>query len=221
MQNPKETIRSHCNLCSNITKQFVLARREVDKSDEIEEYGTITAWDRYELLECGGCESVSMRHTSYHEFDDGETVVNYPPKVTRKRPPWIWELPGELLNILRQVYTALDASSMALAVMGARTLIDLLLTDKVGDIGTFADKLNALERTGMIGKNNRAFLEAALEAGNAAAHRGHNPRSADVEAVMDIVENVLHAAYFLESQAEQLKRTTPPRTKTSSGESVG
>jgi hypothetical protein len=54
-------------------------------------------------------------------------------------------------------------------------------------------------------------LEAALDAGNAAAHRGHAAKPEEVEIVMDIVENMLHSVYVLHDAAQKLKKSTPLR----------
>jgi hypothetical protein len=89
--------------------------------------------------------------------------------------------------------------------------IDMIMTDKVGDVGSFGKKLEALEKNGVIGSKNREVLEAALDAGSAAAHRGYQPTTDDMGAVMDIVENLLQAAYHLNSLAERLKKATPAR----------
>ena len=96
-------------------------------------------------------------------------------------------------------------------MMGARTLVDLVIVDKVGDVGTFAEKLKKLESEKYISGKNREVLEAALDAGNAAAHRGYSARPAQVNAVMDIVENLLQAVYVLPSMAQDLKKSTPAR----------
>jgi len=56
--------------------------------------------------------------------------------------------------------------------MGARTLVDMAISDKVGDVGTFDHKLQALEDGGFISKLNRGVLDAALDAGNATAKPG-------------------------------------------------
>jgi hypothetical protein len=96
-------------------------------------------------------------------------------------------------------------------MMGARALIDLVMLDKVGDTGTFSEKLKALVSQGYVSTLNREFLEAALEAGHAATHRGHEPTTADVNRMMDIIENLLQAVYVLGDAAEQLKKRTPKR----------
>jgi hypothetical protein len=90
-------------------------------------------------------------------------------------------------------------------------VVDMVLVDHVGDSGGFGEKLKAAERAGVISKKNREVLGVALEAGNAAAHRGNQPNSGDVNAVLDIVENLLQAVYHLESLADRLKLNTPKR----------
>ena len=95
--------------------------------------------------------------------------------------------------------------------MGARTLVDMAFLDKIGDAGTFKDKLKALEEQGFIGHRNREVLTAALDAGHAAAHRGHKYSTDQVNQVMDIVENLLQAIYILPHGAASLKMATPLR----------
>lgn len=214
MADETEVVRSHCNRCANETKHLVIAARKVDDSNELEDYGPIYWWDLYELVECRGCEKVSMRHTNYFDPTDETTITTYPPKVLRRRPHWLYQLPTAIVALMQQTYLALDTDSRALALMGARTAVDMVMTDKVGDAGSFPKKLDALEQSGIIGSKNRAVLEAALEAGNAAAHRGFQPSTDDMNAVMDIVENLLQASYHLNSLAERLKESTPGRKST-------
>jgi hypothetical protein len=99
--------------------------------------------------------------------------------------------------------------------MGARTLVDMAIIDKVGDVGTFDRKLKALEDAGFVSKRNREVLETALDAGNASAHRGHKFEAREVNQLMDIVENLLQAIYVLERAAQKIKTATPPRKKSS------
>jgi len=118
------------------------------------------------------------------------------------------------MALMEEVYTALQANSKRLALMGARALVDDFMNDKVGDIGGFNQKLEELEKQGLISKANRCFLDAALEAGHAVIHRGFNPKKETVEQVMDIVENLLQT-YVLDEAADDLKKSTPERKKKS------
>ena len=214
MATRKPTItKSHCNRCGRQTNHRVLGARSFSESFYVDGYGDTYSSDRYELVECAGCENVSMRHVSYFEASDDTSVTIYPPPVARRRPQWLLSLSAPLKLLMTQVYAALDANSRALAVMGSRAVVDMVLVDQVGDSGGFGEKLKAAENAGVISKKNREVLAAALEAGNAAAHRGHQPSNGDVNAVLDIVENLLQAVYQLDSLAERLKLNTPKRPR--------
>jgi hypothetical protein len=120
---------------------------------------------------------------------------------------------SELYELHEEVYSALHANNRRLATMGARALLDMAMTDKVKDVGQFNQKLDALEKEASISKKQREFLEAALDAGNAASHRGHCPTAKQLDQVMDIVENVIQQIYVLPNAAAELKKSTPPRKK--------
>jgi hypothetical protein len=95
--------------------------------------------------------------------------------------------------------------------MGVRAILDMVLVDKVGDAGTFANKLKKLEEQGFVSRKNSEVLDAALDAGSAAAHRGYIPKTTVLYAVMDIVENLLQALYVLDTGVLEIKKSTPAR----------
>ena len=117
------------------------------------------------------------------------------------------------MSLLNEVYSALHADSRRLATMGARTLLDMVILDQVGDVGSFKEKLDAIQTKGLVGSQQREFLEAALNTGNAAAHRGHRPAADDLNIVIDIVESVVAQVYVLPGAANQLKKSTPARKR--------
>ncbi len=203
--------KAPCRSCHRLTKHAVLATRQTSDDAEVEGVGTITWDDKYDLLECCGCESVTLRHT--HSFSESpeDVVAYYPPAVSRRRPAWRLELPHKQQGLLSEVYSALDANNRRLALMGARTALDMVLADKVGDAGTFAARLAELEKKGFVAPRNRQFLEAALDAGSAAAHRGYLPTAEHLGHVMDIIENVQQAVYGLEKAADEIRKATPAR----------
>jgi hypothetical protein len=96
--------------------------------------------------------------------------------------------------------------------MGARTLVDLYLTEAVGNTGKFEERLERLVQSGRLASSDKATLRAALEAGNAAAHRGYNPAVTDLNIVMDIVEHLLQK-HVLQHNAKSLAASTPSRPK--------
>lgn len=208
----KLPIKSHCNRCLGV-RNHRLVKEVIVSDDDIDQWGNYTEWSStYRMLECCGCESVQMRVEYWHssiDLDDSDWDY-FPARVSRRIPEWNNRLPRDWASLMREVYGALASDSRRLAVMGARTLIDLYLAATVGDHGTFEQRLDRLVAEGYLAGNNKTALQAALEAGNAAAHRGHIPNVKDMGLVMDIVENLLHF-HVLEIDAKVLKANTPAR----------
>lgn len=208
-------VKAHCNECLNETKHILVASRSNGDSESInplDPYETLcVSWrTTYSMLECCGCENVCLKREYYFSEWDGTKVEYYPPQISRQLPKWQEDLPEEMRELLLEVYSALHADSRRLAVMGARALVDLYMTNELGDIGGFAQKLKELENKGLISKPNKEYLDAALEAGHAAAHRGHKAQNEEVNQVIDIVENLLQN-HVLAMAATNLKSKTPNR----------
>jgi len=207
--------KAHCNKCLQETKHFVVAERVNSGSESVDPRDPYcrheVSWKTtYKMLECCGCENISLQRKFYFsEYDEIEEEY-YPPQISRQLPKWLNELPDEWCGLLKEVYLALHADSRRLALMGARTLIDLYMNEQLGDIGGFAQKIKKLELEGLISKPNKEILEAALDMGHAAAHRGHKARVNEVNQVIDIVENLLQNC-VLTTAAENLKSKTPQR----------
>jgi hypothetical protein len=204
----------HCNACRHKTRHERLCK-VVDEVTQEYDGGSIEIVTTSETFRCCGCRETVLRRTRVVDKDPDTLHISYfPPAVSRHRPSWLWvsfSFPNDLRDVMHEIYRSLDANNHRLPMMGARTLIDMLIVDKVGDVGTFNEKLRKLEGLGVISSRNREVLAAALDVGHAAAHRGHRPKTNEVNAVMDIVENLLHAVYVLPKMAEDLKKATPPR----------
>jgi Domain of unknown function (DUF4145) len=203
--------RIHCNMCRQNTRHQRLCKT-VDTETEDLDGGTSIDWiTTHEAFQCCGCGMAVLRRTVFCDIEEWGSVQYFPPTVSRHPPSWRHKCPKDMRDVMDEVYRSLDANNRRLPMMGARTLIDMLMVDKVGDVGTFTGKLKELEGLGVISLRNREVLAVALDVGNAAAHRGHAPNTVEVNAVMDIVENLLHAVYVLPKMAEDLRKTTPPR----------
>lgn len=209
-----QTLWCFCPHCGHETRHKILATKETTEHltferecEEIISGGT----NEFTLLECLGCERICLRHKYVFEAANDRTIQYYPPPLYRRLPTWLYSIPESMRSLLREVYAALAADSRRLAVMGARSILDQLMADKVGDVGSFARKLKEMEVKGFISHLNRDYLEAALDAGSAAIHRGHEPSADIVERVMDIVENVIEAVYVLPGAGRDLRKDTPPR----------
>ncbi|KKL19113.1 hypothetical protein LCGC14_2468720, partial [marine sediment metagenome] len=215
MTKQGDTVRAHCNRCLGERKHVVIASR-FQEYVEVDEHDTFVLAEKttFEMLECCGCEDVVFRRTLAASYEAHEIVDYYPPSVSRRKPEWlrgITRVPFKLGFLIGEVYAAIYAKSRRLAMMGARTMLDMVLVDTVGDEGTFEQKLDSLVTEGFVSARHRKTLEAALEAGHATSHRGHSPSEIEVNQAMDIIENLIQAVYVLGGAAESLKEATPPR----------
>jgi hypothetical protein len=203
--------RLHCNECHHKTLHKLLKSTSDEGSEPYDE--SIRIWWKitHQMFECCGCKSVVLRRI--HEFSewDGAEIRYFPPPASRRKPDWFHEIPRELASVLNEVYNSLDADNRALPMMGARAVLDMVIVDKVGDVGGFVEKLKQLEVQGFISQKNREVLDVALDAGSAAAHRGYAPKLGEVHSVMDIVENLLQAIYVLDKVAAEVRKSTPAR----------
>jgi len=215
---PVEPIWSHCNECGHETKHQVVAQAE-RKRTYADDDCTIETGSMWNMLQCQGCEEVTLRRRDWCSEDDPWSYgprpdIYFPPRVSRRKPEWVelHPLPDEYQGLLDEVYVALHADSRRLAMMGARALIDAVIQRNGGDHANFKAGFDILVQQQLISQKNREILEAAVEVGHASAHRGHNPDGDSVSTVLDIVENILHHELLLE-QKDGLIAKTPKRTK--------
>jgi hypothetical protein len=202
----------HCNDCGRDTRNVVLFEHIQRGSQTVdEERGFEVSWrTRWTMFECLGCEAVRLRRAYWFSEDFNEERMEFfPPPVSRDMPDWSGRLGAEERDLLKEVYVALHADSRRLAMMGVRTLVDIVM-NREGDLGSFGAGLNALVTRGLIGTRQRDVLRAALDVGDAAAHRGHRPSRDDVNTVIDIVEHLLMAE-LLGPAADELRTRTPAR----------
>lgn len=209
----EQMIWAHCNECARKTKHDIVAEKVKDESAHMDDDFQIEWTNNHRIIECRGCESVSFHHSWWHsEYDVSNDITMYPPRISRAMPGWADELPEDLEALLKEIYSALHADSRRLAMMGARACVDMFMNINVGDVGTFTDKLRALDESGHISKIDTGILDAALQAGHAASHRGHRSSSNEVNQVMDIVENLLQKL-ALSKSAAQLSESIPHRQR--------
>lgn len=201
-----------CNNCQNKTDHTKLLKKVIDGSKPHDDEYSIHWSDTFILFECNGCHEIHLEKIFwFSEWDDVETT-NFPPRISRKTPKWINSVPKNQKELLEEIYIALAANCKQLAVMGARTLIDLFILDKIGDVGTFREKMNQLQNRGFISLEQKDYLTVALDTGHAVAHRGFQPSDDIVNKVLDIIENLL-INYSLKEIGKELKEITPQRKK--------
>jgi hypothetical protein len=202
-KDTNSSYKSFCYNCDKDTNQNILFKEHQFEPQEIifrNEEGdqSQTAWeikaDIWIISKCLGCERINFKHIGRRSPDQRtDDIFYFPWKRDRHYPKWIFQLPIKYLEILEEVYAAITMESNILALMGIRTVLDVYMVDKVGDVGNFKQKLNKLVEEQIISKSKVKVLEAAIEAGNASAHRGFKPDRQTLFQVLDIVENLLQS----------------------------
>lgn len=219
MQTEHKVIVSYCRQCGGERDHLVFAEKTRKWSDE---NTPVDGGDIWAILECAGCHAVTFSHShwfseDYEDTEDGiEPVVHrdlYPPAPTRKAPEWgidsylclnindFW-----VLGLHKDIYAALGLKAFALAAMGARAIVDFVVTSKAGDYGTFIDKLKRIHGLGLITTTQVDVIYAAFDAGSAVAHRGYSPSKEDVYTLLDIAESLLHQIYIIPAQSSRYER---------------
>ena len=205
--------KAYCSECSGERNHDVLFVTKTDWSDD---ECSMSGGDDYEVLKCGGCDRVVLRHTSWSTEDQGQTVRFYPPPMFRKQPNWSLgfhlnsrtEFVRQLLN---EIYVGIQNGSRMIATMGVRALLEHVMIDSVGDHGGFDKNLTKFKEDGYISERQLATLKEVLEAGHATMHRSYQPSDMDLRACVDIAESVLQTIYVHPGQAAALSKRVPKR----------
>ena len=219
-------INIHCNKCSGERRHEVLHQENITWEEFVDEQYRIFGGDIYDLVKCCGCESVVLRHKAWFSEDAdeqgriNERTAMYPPASYRSEPRWLTELVfafpignNFVIDFVREIYVALRNKSLRLAVMGMRALLEQIMIDKVGDLGTFGGNLKAFEEGGFVSRSQRLALEPVLEAGHATMHRLFKPTEMDVVHLMDIIESIIESIYVNARRASEISKRVPLRLK--------
>ena len=131
----------------------------------------------------------------------------------RERPDWHKLSDNILISLLSSVYTALEHDLRVLAAIGMRVVFERA-SELVGvdPQKSFAKKLDELVYKGHIGAAQRESLEVLTDAGGAAAHRGWEPDSQQLEILASIMEHFVKS-FVVKEEAGTLKQSIPPRYK--------
>lgn len=148
----------------------------------------------------------------------GVPITDERVKLTKWTPPdWYEKLPNEVRTLMGEVHRGLANEMLSLSSMGVRTVIDMVCVDKIGDMGGFDKKLSSLQDRGYITHHQKEMLSSTIEAGNAAAHRGHRPSMQEINTQMEICEFLLKNIYILPNASIMLKNLTPSRPNRNKG----
>jgi Domain of unknown function (DUF4145) len=238
MAQAENELKSYCRQCGGERYHSTFAEK-TRSWDDGDDRVQVSGSDTWSIVECEGCHTVTFVHSHWFSEDydysteDGPTAIVhrdlYPPAPSRKMPEWGTGLDAFLCHtsedlwigdLHAHIYAALGMKAYALAAMGMRAIVDFVVTSNAGEGGIFIDKLKRMHKTGLITETQVEIINAAFDAGSAAAHRGYRPTREDAFTLLDITETLLRQIYVdpmrqkrqIEAAAA-LKSNTPPRPK--------
>lgn len=163
----------------------------------------------YEVTKCCGCKKNNINvYERTNPMEKDRALLRYPNTKVREYPKWLSNLNLKYIELFNEIYKSFNTGNITLPLIGARTLLDMYIVEKIGDIGTFKNKIDKLLENGLITKVQKDFLSIALEYGNAAAHRGYKAEIDEVNKVLDIIETLFREE-ALKLETSSLKKTIP------------
>ena len=132
-------ISAPCVKCNGKTTHHVLASIDVD-GEEHEQLGKweISWADHYQIIQCGGCESISFRHTSWFSEDvdymageTGETERLYPKRGLENLPTKsYYNVPSNLRRIYSELIDCFNNDSPTLCAAGLRAIVEGICAER-------------------------------------------------------------------------------------------
>jgi hypothetical protein len=223
MKVPDMTRRFICRTCQRETGHWPIANGPIKGSEKILK-GTETSFQTFQVVQCKDCgATVYCIDTQIHPgpmMGDRYTHKTdyFPPLPMRTKPKWFSSLAECYQTTLSEVYQAVDNSLFFLSSTGARTALDQLIVEKIGDAGNFKDKVKQLVARKIIDDKEKVMLLAVIDAGSASAHRSYKPDPTMINHMMDILEAIFYKLLIepeekkvLEKKARDLLKSTPKR----------
>lgn len=211
-----------CRTCQRETHHWSICRKRVDE-DNVKINSRTYSWRISSTMKCRDCGTLTFLIDTFVVHNMGgdpgvQNTVYFPPLPFRIRPIWLSKLPKNYLNLLKEVYNALDNSLYILASSGTRTVIDCLITEQIGDIGGFEEKVKELVNRRLIDNDEKDILLALIDAGSASMHRSFYPSKDLINHMIDILEKIVfkfciepEEKQALKKKAQALRKKTPKR----------
>jgi hypothetical protein len=192
-----------CSSCIRETTHNILHEDAVQDEEYLK---------RYAMIQCGGCQTISLVCQRVYLSEGTIDNTYYPSPVSRRKPKWLFRYRTENIGeLIDEIYKAVDGGQHRLAAMGIRALLEQVMTEKVGDLKTFDEKLDAFQAGGFISLLQRDAMSNTLEIGHAAMHRAFKPSEQELNIALDIVESIFGAIYEHSVAAATLTERVPPR----------
>jgi hypothetical protein len=234
-----EKFKAFCATCKTETNHLVVQSTDVTGSEEVRygpgpDDGDSIDWsDRYQIVQCQGCDTYSFRQKSWFseaqewygpdDYSDGTTTWLYPQRgkdvLTAKD---FHNVPKNLRGIYKEVVNTFNNDSPVLCAAGLRATIEGLcaangvsegpveVTNQDGTVtvkrkDNLEGKISGLCEKGILTKKNADILHEHRYMGNDAVHDLSRPSEETLRLAIEIVEHTLDSLYEIPEKAEALR----------------
>ena len=133
------------------------------------------------------------------------TFEMYPHRLPgRQRKQYGQSIPIEIRCLYEEVYGALCSNLKVLAGVGMRGILEMICKDQGCITGNLFDKVQQLERDGIVGTAGAKILQNIRFFGNEAAHESAARTPEELGAVLDVIEHFLASLYVLPERAKEI-----------------
>lgn len=228
-----------CTNCNGATKHKIIASLDKDGCEYDESEKWSVEWqDRYEIIQCQGCEFASFRHTSWFSEDIDamtgrllETVRLYPKRnadsVTAKS---FYNVPSNLRRIYGELIDCFNNDSPTLCAAGLRAIVEGICAQqgvvdgpvqgpakeggtRIARRKNLEGRIAGLQEKGLLTQSSAQTLHEHRYLGNDAVHELACPSSDELRLAIEIIEHTLEQLYELPEKAEELSRARARRKK--------
>ena len=129
---------------------------------------------------------------NFYPSGEEKSSVFFKKDFTSEKPDWYESLGETQKALIWEIDRALNNKLEALPTIGLRTLLETIMVDKIGDIGTFSEKVKRFTGEGYVTSKMSEALSHVLDAGNASAHRAYFPSREDLLTCVELVKHLMH-----------------------------
>lgn len=200
-----------CRNCKGLRRHSILYEKQLENEGV---YG-FQFTDRYLVIECKGCDTISFLNiygdiTMYvqdendgsQQFYDDETI--YPPYLDHGHElVETWHLPDSIKTIYLETIKAFKSKCFLLTAGGFRTTIEAICNHLKIKAGSLSKRIDLLSEKGILSVKESRRLHSIRFIGNDALHEIEIPGAEQLYIVLNVVNHILENLFIQDKVIKQ------------------
>lgn len=188
-----------CQACNGLRNHNQLYEKKIPGAEEDYNFQWI---NKYQVIECAGCENISflktygdnfmMRQDENGEMEYYEKDDIYPPylKIGEELKS-IQQIPETIRNLYKETINAFKVDSLLLAAGGFRAIIEAICNHLKIQKANLETRINLLFEGGHLTKSESRRLHSVRFLGNNALHEIETPKPEQLDILIRIINHLL------------------------------